>query len=102
MTSILEALTAQPQKKRVLAEKMGWSTRDVELEIQRHRLNGVPIVSDSDGYRYAQTSAEVRLCADRLRRRAVNQLLTSRALRRAAARLAAKESALPQLWDDAA
>lgn len=103
MTSILEALTAHPQNKRILAEKMGWSTREVELEINRYRLAGIPILSDQDGYWIAQTADEVRGCADRLRRRAVNQLLTSRALRRAAKRMAAKEAApLSFPWQDAA
>lgn len=103
MTSILEALTAQSQNKRVLAEKMGWTTREVEMEIQRYRLEGIPILSDGDGYRMAQSAEEVQHCADRLRRRAANQFITARAMRRAARRMAVREaSPLSFEWKDAA
>jgi biotin operon repressor len=78
-------LTETPQTKRELASKMGCTTRDVELHIQAARLEGAPIVSNGDGY-WLGTPQEVADCARRLRRRAITQLLTARALRRAASR----------------
>ena len=95
MSSILEVLTAQPQTKAQLAEKMGWSTRDVEAEVNRCRLNGVPIVSNGDGYWLAQTPVEVMECYRWLRHRYLNQARTAWALKRAAARMAR-----PTLWAD--
>lgn len=80
---ILDVLTREPQTKRVLAEKLGWTTRDVELAIQQARLDGAPICSTTDGY-WLGTPEEVAACARRLRHRAITQLLTARALRRAA------------------
>ena len=82
--TLLDALTTTPQTKRQLAEKVGLPTREVEALIQSYRLDGVWIVSDSQGYRYATTAAEMQDCARRLRERAIHQLLTARALRRAA------------------
>jgi biotin operon repressor len=81
--TLLDALTTTPQVKRVLAEKLGVPTREVEALVQQARLDGVPIVSSSDGY-WLGTPAEVADCAERLRNRAIHQLLTARALRRAA------------------
>jgi biotin operon repressor len=94
--TLLEALTATPQTKRVLAEKLGTSSREVELEVQDARLRGVPIISDSDGYRYAQTPQEARQCAARLRSRAIRQMETAQALDRAADKMPLS------LWNDAA
>ena len=45
---------------------------------------GGDIVSSGNGYRYAETAEEMQDCARRLRERAIHQLLTARALRRAA------------------
>ena len=89
-------LTDRPQTKRVLAEKSGYSVRDVELLIHAARLEGVPIVSSADGYWLSANGAEIAVCADRLRRRAINQLLTARALRRTARRLRGVEQR--ELW----
>lgn len=93
--TLLEALTASPLTKKALAEKCATSPRNIEEAVMEARLRGVPIVSDGDGYRYAQTAEEVRQCADRLRRRAINQLLTARGLRRAARSLERTEMTLP-------
>ena len=71
-----------------IARRLGIPTRQVEAEIQQLRLNGEPIVSDDHGY-WLGTPEEVRVCADRLRRRAGHQLVTSRAMRRTASRMAA-------------
>ena len=97
--TILEALRSTPTTKKALAERMGCDTRTVETEVQAARLRGVPICSDDRGYWFAQTPAEVRECADRLRRRYINQALTARALRRAAARMERRGE--PTLWDAA-
>ena len=97
MTSILEVLTAQPKTKRELAFTIGWTTREVELEIQRYRLEGFPIVSNGDGYWLATTPAEVKKCADRLRSRAIHQMETAQALDRAVERMEQKTT----LWDAA-
>jgi biotin operon repressor len=95
---VLDLLTTSPQTKSVLASKAGWNVRDVEAEIQRLRLAGVPIVSNSDGYWLAQTPAEARQCAERLRNRAIRQLETAQGLDRAADNL---ERARLTLWESA-
>lgn len=97
MTSILEALTAMPQTKKVLAEKMGWSTRDVELEVQRYRVAGIPIVSNGDGYWLAQTPEEVIDCYRWLRGKYLAQARTAWSLKRAAARMK-REAVQEELW----
>ena len=91
---MIDILTDTPQTKRELAEKSGHSVRDVELLIHAARLEGVPILSDGDGYRLSHDPAEVLACSQRLRRRAIHQLLTSRALRRTARRMAAPQITL--------
>ncbi len=101
MKTLLEALSATPKTKRQLAEDMGCGTREVELEVQDARMRGVPIYSDTDGYRYAQTADEAYLCALRLQRRAANQFLTARALRRAARRMEVREMEQQTLWSAA-
>lgn len=95
--SILEVLRNEPLTKRQLAEAMHADTRSIEAEIQRLRLNFVPVCSDERGYWLARTPAEVRECAERLRHRYITQALTARALRRAARRLEAREEL--RLWD---
>ena len=82
--TLLDALTADPQTKRELASKVGLSTREVELLINSYRRDGVWIVSNSQGYRYAASIEEMQDCARRLRERAIHQLITARAMRRAA------------------
>ena len=101
--TLLDALTASPQTKRILASKLGIPTRDVEAAIQSYRLDGAAILSSGDGYALGQSAAEVDACADRLRVRAIHQLLTSRALRATARRMAAAEHRRPAwpAWDGA-
>lgn len=84
--TITDHLSTTPRTKRELAERSGYSQRDVELLINAARQEGVPIVSSADGY-WLGTPAEVKACADRLRRRAGNQLVTARAMRRTASRM---------------
>lgn len=96
--SLLEVLTAQPRTKRDLAQAMAADTRSIEAEVQRLRLAGIPILSDGDGYRLAQTAAEVRQCSERLRSRAIRQMETATALADAAERM----ESLTMPWSDAA
>lgn len=96
--NILDVLTARPRTKRVIAEALGCDTRSVESEVQRCRLAGVPILSDSDGYRLARTAQETRACSERLRSRAIRQMETAAALADAAERM----ESLTMPWSDAA
>ena len=64
------------------------SVRRVQAAEQELRLAGWPLVSDADGVRLADDPAEVLACADALRRRALTQLLTARALRATAGQMA--------------
>lgn len=101
--TLLDVLSTTPQTKRELASKVGCTPREVELEVNRLRLDGAEIISDSSGYRLGASAAEVDACADRLRVRAIHQLLTSRALRRTARCMAAAEHRRPEWpkWDGA-
>ena len=73
-----------------IAELAGWTSlprRDVEAAIQELRLAGVPICSDATGVRIARDADELARSNAALRRRAMTQLLTLRAQRRAERRL---------------
>lgn len=72
-----------------LQEQLGTSRRIVERAIEQSRLEGFPVISDGDGVYLAQTSEEVRACADRLNRRLISQYRTVRSMRRTAARMKA-------------
>ncbi len=101
--SLLAALTSQPRTKRDLAESLGTTTREIELAIRALRLEGQPILSNGDGYWMARDAAELAQCVARLRRRAVEQLLTVRAMRATLRRLEASEAApLAFAWREAA
>ena len=65
-----------------LAEVLYVPRRTIEEAVQSARLDGVPIVSGSEGLWIASTPQEARTAALALRRRAITQLVTSRALRR--------------------
>ena len=95
--NLLDALSTNPQTKRVLAAKLGCEQRDVEALVQSYRLDGAAILSDGDGYRLGASAAEVDVCAQRLRRRAIHQLVTARALRATARRWQARTALT--LWD---
>jgi hypothetical protein len=71
----------------VIAIETRLPRRAVEQAVQALRLQGEPLVSDGDGIRYSTDSAEVKACADALRRRFIHQALTARALRRTARRM---------------
>ena len=83
-----------------LAEAHQISRREVEQSIQDARLDGVPIVSGSEGLWIASTAQEALAAAQALRRRAITQLVTARALRAAGKRMAAIRQ--PTLWEEAA
>lgn len=96
-------LTTRPQTKRELAARMGVTTRTVEEMVQVERLAGAPIVSDTDGYRVALDSADMRDQYRRMRSRYLHQALTARAVNRTADRMEAAEAAALRpagtLWD---
>jgi len=84
------AFTGHTMRQRDLAYAL-WgldgSIRRVQSACQEARLAGWPIVSDGDGMRLEDDPSAVAMCALALRRRAITQLWTSRALRRTAARM---------------
>jgi hypothetical protein len=75
-------------KQEPLASTLDLDVRTVQRALQELRLGGSPIVSDGDGVRLATDPAEVRACAKALQRRAVHQMLTARAMRHTAVRMA--------------
>lgn len=84
-----------------LADAVRCSVREVQEAIQSLRLAGWPICSSSDGVHpgvwLATDAASVLANAKRLQRRAVHQLVTSRALRRTGRRMAVQEAAAQRL-----
>lgn len=109
--SLLHYITAEPRTKKQIAELAGWytprhepDTRAVEREVNRLRLEqGVPIVSDSEGYRLAQSSQDVWECYRWLRSKHLSQARTAWMVRRMALRMEAKEAVpLAFEWSDAA
>ena len=80
-----------------MAFALGIPIRKVQEAIQELRLAGHPIISDGDGIRLARNAEEAAACAASLRRRAIHQFLTARALRRTARRMAVAEDNLARL-----
>jgi len=72
-----------------LAESLSLPRRVIEEAVQQSRLDGIPIVSGSEGLWIAASATEAREASEALRRRAITQLLTARALRRSAERMEA-------------
>lgn len=70
--------------------------RRVQAATQELRLAGWPVVTDGEGVRLATDPAEVRECAEALRRRAVTQWKTARALRATAEHMAAPMTLWPE------
>jgi Mn-dependent DtxR family transcriptional regulator len=98
---ILRYLSSQPATQPQLAKALGVSTREVQEMILAARLGGAPICSGDEGIWLSEDAAEVAEMAARLRRRAINQLLTSRALRQTAKRMASPAEVPveePSLW----
>jgi hypothetical protein len=100
---LLRLLTNAGATQKDIAKACDMEVRDVQQAILELRLAGHPIISTADrrGMRLAQTADEARACADALRRRAIRQLLTARALRRTARRMQEEEDARARvtLWD---
>ena len=64
-----------------LTERTGMVRRELEEAVRLARLDGEPIISGDKGLWLAESAAEALEMAERLRGRALNQLLTSRAMR---------------------
>jgi hypothetical protein len=79
-----------------IATAAGVSRREVEQAVYDARMEGRPIVTGPNGAWRAQDALEAASMADRLRRRALHQLLTARALRATARRMRAVELAVEQ------
>lgn len=103
LSDLLGLLSAEPVTLARLAARAGVTRREAEQAVQEMRLAGHPIVSDGAGVRLARGATDALTCADRLRRRALGQLLTARALRRAGYRMADEEASRRRLtlWDAA-
>ena len=81
-----------------LSERTGMVRRELEEAVRLARLDGEPIISGSEGLWLSDSSEEVLRAAERLRERAVTQLLTSRALRQTGRRMADVQPL--SLWGD--
>lgn len=99
--AVLAILGADGMFQPDIAYALALPIRTVQAALQELRLAGHPIISDAGGVRLAQTAEEARTCADSLRRRAIHQLLTSRAVRRTARRMREAEDAAVRLtlWE---
>ena len=74
-----------------LAETLNLPRRVIEESVQAARLDGVPIVSGSEGLWISDSPEEVAQAAESLRKRLVTQYATVRALRATARRMAARK-----------
>jgi biotin operon repressor len=80
-----------------MAFVLGLSIRQVQSACEELRRAGHPVLSSGDGIRLAQTSDEALACAAALRRRAITQWVTARALRRTGLRMRTAEDAAASL-----
>jgi hypothetical protein len=94
--AVLDALDGRrlPITQADLAYGLGLRVRNVQEAILGLRLAGHPIVADGEGMRLTTDPDEVAACALALRKRALTQLWTARAMRRVARTLRAD----PTLW----
>lgn len=90
-------------KKHELARILGWSTRAFEEAVEQARKSGVlALCSDSQvGYWQPLTLAELAANIDARRRRAINQLLTTKGERAFLRRERARRIEQGVLWDAA-
>lgn len=97
---LCRVLTRGPATLSELARWMQVPRRTVEQTVQEARLAGVAIISDGNGVHLAADATEAAQCAAALRRRAITQLLTARAMRNAARRMTLEEADVqqPSLW----
>ena len=94
--AVLDA-TAAPLTLDVLVQRTGLSRRDVERAVNELRHAGVAILTDREGARLCRTREEGLEAYRRLRARALVQLRTAAAARRAAYRLPDPDAGL---WGD--
>lgn len=90
----------QAVTKKVLADALGVSTREIELAVQALRRQGVPIASscrDPLGYFWARSPIELEGTLNHMRHRLREQRLTIEGLERAYGRRPAQ----PTLFDEA-
>ena len=99
----LHLLWGKPQTIGSLAERLNWPRRMVEQAVTDLRRQGRPVASDGRGVWLSTSAKEMADQAQRLRERALHQLLTARAVRQTARRMAASEAKVEQrtLWDAA-
>jgi biotin operon repressor len=98
---VLRLLTNADTTQADMAFVLGLSIRQVQSALQQLRLAGHPILSNGDGIRLAQTADEALACAAALRKRALHQWVTARALRRTGRAMRVREDAAARatLWD---
>jgi predicted DNA-binding transcriptional regulator YafY len=96
---VLRLLANASATQRDLAAALDLSVREVQEAILDLRLAGHPIIGHADkrGMRLSDAADEVLACAISLRRRALTQFVTSRALRRTARRMQAADDAAARL-----
>lgn len=99
LTSMLNNSRTHARTIGELAEALRVSRREIEAAVQHARLDGVPIVSGSEGLWIASDAQEALEAAQALRKRAITQLVTARALRAAGKRMAAVRQ--QTLWEAA-
>ena len=75
-----------------MAFVLGLSIRQVQAACEELRRTGHPVLSSGDGVRLAQTADEALECAHALRKRAITQWITARALRRTGLRMLDEEN----------
>lgn len=92
-------LIGRPRTIGDLAESLNLPRRTIEAAVQQARLDGVPVISGSEGVWLAQSPQEARGAAARLRSRAIHQLDAVAALERWAER---EEQSGQTSWLDAA
>lgn len=80
-----------------LSESLDLPRRVIEEAVQQARLNGVPVISGSEGLWIAQNGQEALSMADRLQRRLVAQYLTVRAMRETGRRMQRAEQSIEPL-----
>jgi biotin operon repressor len=79
---MIDLLSTTPQTKKVLAEKLRTTPREVELMVQAARAEGVAIVSGAQGYWLAATPEEAKAWEDAQRRRILAMFRSLRGVRR--------------------
>ena len=94
---VLRLLTNASVKQADIAFVLDISIRAVQKAIRQLRLEGVPVFSDEDGIRLAQTADEADACANALGRRMRSQYRTYRALRNTARAMHLAENRPPEI-----